>query len=167
VTGVQTCALPIWDGFQWIVPDDSTQNIVVFRRIDDKKKEVIVVCNFSAVTRENYRFGVPPAKHYKQVLSSDSAEFGGAGLDNGLVPVEEIASHDLADSISITIPPLSAMWFEPVGVKPGKKVAAAKEKPAPAKKTTAKAAAEKPAAAAKKVAAKAKTAPKTKAAAKA
>jgi 1,4-alpha-glucan branching enzyme len=122
-----------WDGFQWIVPDDITQNIVVFRRIDEQKRELVVVCTVSAVERRDYRFGVPPAKSYRQILSSDGAEFGGAGFDNGLVPVNEIASHDLEDSISITIPPLSALWFEPVGTKPKKRVADAKTATAAAK----------------------------------
>jgi 1,4-alpha-glucan branching enzyme len=151
-----------WDGFQWVVPDDSTQNIVVFRRIDDAKKELVVVCNFSAVERQGYRFGVPPAKSYRQIFGSDGEEYGGAGFDNGLVPVEEIASHDLADSISITIPPLSALWFEPVGAKTKRRAAGAKEKPAPTKKTEAVSKAGKPAAEAKPAVAKKTAAAKAK-----
>ena len=41
--------------------DDHAQNIIVFRRIDDNGDELVVVCNFAPVTREDYRIGVPDA----------------------------------------------------------------------------------------------------------
>lgn len=101
-----------WDGFKWIVADDTTQNIVAFRRMDEQEKELVVVCNFSPVQREGYRFGVRSAKSYRQILSSDAIEFGGGGVDNGRVSCEEIPSHDMQHSISVTVPPLSVTWFE-------------------------------------------------------
>ena len=106
-----------WDGFKWVVSDDNNQNIVVFRRMDEQDRELVVVCNFSLVTRESYRFGVRPAGSYRQVLSSDSVEFGGAGTDNGTVATEEIPFHGLQDSISVTVPAMSVTWFAPVGTK--------------------------------------------------
>jgi len=101
-----------WDGFKWIVPDDSGQNIVVFRRIDEKDNELIVVCNFAPVERAEYRFGVPWAESYRQVLCSDDIAFGGAGGGNpGDIPCEEIPFHKKEYSISIRIPALSALWL--------------------------------------------------------
>jgi 1,4-alpha-glucan branching enzyme len=105
-----------WDGFQWIVADDHEQNIAIFRRINEKGKEIVAVFNFSPVPRENYRFGVPGAKTYERVLSSDDERFGGSGkgtIDS--VPCENVPSHGHETSVSITIPPLSAMWFVPKG----------------------------------------------------
>ncbi|MCL2034493.1 MAG: 1,4-alpha-glucan branching protein GlgB [Oscillospiraceae bacterium] len=121
-----------WDGYKWIVPDDSMQNIVVFRRMDEKGGTVVIACNFSPVKRENYRFGVPDAKSYTEAFTSDAVEYGGTGVTNGTVKCEKIPSHGFLKSISVTVPPLSAIWFKPVALKKepaAPKKAAAKKKP--------------------------------------
>ena len=101
-----------WEGFQWIVPNDTNQNIIVFRRIDEKERELIVVCNFSPVLRQDYRIGVPHAKSYTQVLCSDDLAFGGTGQGNPAnIPCENIPMHNSEHSISLTVPPLSVTWL--------------------------------------------------------
>ena len=35
-----------WEGFQWIVPDDSQQSVIAFLRKDTSGKQILVVCNF-------------------------------------------------------------------------------------------------------------------------
>ncbi|MBE6839198.1 MAG: 1,4-alpha-glucan branching protein GlgB [Ruminococcus sp.] len=149
-----------WQGFSWISHDDYKQSIIAFRRIDDKGDEIIVVCNFVPVERPDYRIGVPYPGYYQQVFSSDDKEFGGTGVDNGKVAVNEEGMHGYEHSISLKIPPLSVMYFKHV---PEKKKAAKKadgEKKPAAKKAPAKKAADKKPAA-KKAPAK-KTAEETK-----
>ena len=68
-----------WEGFSWISSDDSANSVIAFRRMDKKGDELIAVCNFTPVTRENYRFGVPDKGTYRIVLNTDSVEFGGSG----------------------------------------------------------------------------------------
>ena len=34
-----------WEGFQWIVPDDSQQSVIAFLRKDTSGKQILVVCN--------------------------------------------------------------------------------------------------------------------------
>ena len=41
-----------WEGFQWIVPDDSQQSVVAFLRKDAAGKQILIVCNFNPVLRE-------------------------------------------------------------------------------------------------------------------
>ena len=101
-------------GFQWIEVDNAAENVIAFRRISPASgKELICVCNFSPVVRENHRLGLPRAGRYKQILNTDDKKFRGGGV--GLVKsvkAEKIPSHGLEYSATITLPPLATMWFE-------------------------------------------------------
>ena len=127
-----------WEGFQWLVADDNKQNIVIFRRMDEKGSDVLVACNFCNVKRENYRVGVPEATDYIEALNTDSTEFGGSGVTNeGIIPCEEIPMHGAAQSISITIPPLATVYFKPAAKKKAAKKRTPRKKAQPAAKKSA------------------------------
>ena len=103
-----------WDGFQWIVSDDHMQNILVFRRIDMKGKELIVICSFCPVAYENYRFGVPYYTSYTEIFNSDIPEYGCTGVSNPEpIKAQPLESHEYPQSISVTIPPLGVVFLEP------------------------------------------------------
>ena len=106
-----------WDGFKWISHDDHAQNIVSFRRIDEQGNEVVVLCNFCPVGREAYRIGVPDVAAYTEVLSTDDTAFGGTGISNGKVLVEDIEMHGFNQSIEFQVPPLSCLYFKPIAGK--------------------------------------------------
>lgn len=111
-----------WDGFQWLVHDDNTQCIISLRRTDDQGNDVIVVCNFTPVERENYRIGIPEEKYYEIVLNSDDVKYGGTGIpDNKVIECEEISMHGKANSIVLDIPPMSVMYLKPSKKQPVKK----------------------------------------------
>ena len=141
-----------WEGFQWIVPDDNQQSVIAFLRRDAKGKMVMVVCNFNPVLREGYEMGVPNAGSYKEVLNSDDPKYGGSGVTNGTVRSRKGAMHGFEQHVSLTLPPLSTLYFSvPAPRKKAAKPAAAKpdaQKTA-AKKTAAKKPASKKAAAPK------------------
>lgn len=121
-----------WEGFQWVVADDKDQSIIVFRRLDEDGREVLIACNFTPVARPGYRFGVPRAGTYKELLSSDAAEFGGTGLHNPAVRAKKKAAHGQEYSIEVTLPPLSTVYFS---VPVPKSTAPQKPEKAPAKRT--------------------------------
>lgn len=66
-----------YDGFKWICVDDNTQNIVSFKRVDEKGEYTVAVVNFSPVRRQSYCMGVPEMRKYKVVLDSNDVRFGG------------------------------------------------------------------------------------------
>lgn len=117
-----------WEGFNWISNDDYMQSCISFRRIDKKGNEIIVVCNFQPVLRENYRIGVPIDGTYSEVFNTEWSEFGGCGISNGTAIVsEEVPMHGLPQSISLTLPPLSVMYLKCVRKKPKRKPRKKKE----------------------------------------
>lgn len=121
-----------WEGFQWVVADDKDQSIIVFRRLDDDGREVLIACNFTPVARPGYRFGVPRAGTYKELLSSDAVEFGGTGLHNPPIRAKKKAVHGQEYSIEVTLPPMSTVYFS---VPVPKSTATQKTTKTPAKRT--------------------------------
>lgn len=102
-----------WEGFQWIVPDDSRQSVVAFLRKDANGKQILVVCNFNPVLREGYALGAPNSGTYKEILNSDDEAFGGAGtVHNKAVRSKKKPLHGFEQSITITLPPMSVLYFE-------------------------------------------------------
>jgi 1,4-alpha-glucan branching enzyme len=101
-------------GFAWIDVDNAAQNVIAFRRISPSTgTEIICVYNFSAVTIEEYRLGLPRAGKYKLLLNSDAGNYGGT---NGSAPkritAEATPHHGVEYSAVITLPPLAGLWFE-------------------------------------------------------
>ncbi len=102
-----------WEGFKWISNDDNTQNIISFRRIDKNGNEIIAVCNFAPVLRENYRIGAPYKGEYEEVFNSDLTKYGGWGHANKEVIVsEDIPMHGYNQSIVIKIPPMATVFIK-------------------------------------------------------
>ena len=148
-----------WEGFQWIVPDDYQQSVVAFLRKDAAGKQIMIVCNFTPVLRDGYIMGAPVSGTYKEILNSDDAAFGGSGqYHNKSVRSKKVPMHGFDQSITLTLPPLSTIYFEvpapraPRAAKTTKTAKAAAEKGTAAKKTTktTKAAGEKKTTAAKR-----------------
>ncbi len=101
-----------WSGFSWISNDDYKQSIIAFRRIDDEGNEIIAVCNFVPVQRDDYRIGVPKKGTYRVVFNTDAEEFGGTGVSAKSYKSEKIPMHGFDNSISMTLAPLSVMYLK-------------------------------------------------------
>ena len=66
-----------WDGFNWLIVDDSGHNTFTYERIDPEGKKIIVVLNFSFVEWQNYSFEVENGT-YKIIFASNDIKYGGA-----------------------------------------------------------------------------------------
>ena len=105
-----------WDGFQWLVADDNSNNVLVFRRTARDGKSLVLAVNFSPVALEGYRFGVPPKARYEEVFNTDDVQWGGSGVTNPEpIETELIPSHQQAQSIALRIPPLGAVILQGKG----------------------------------------------------
>jgi 1,4-alpha-glucan branching enzyme len=101
-------------GFAWIDVNNAAQNVIAFRRISPTTgAEIICVYNFSAVTIEAYRLGLPRAGKYKPLLNTDAENYGGGFKGPAKrIAAEAIPNHGLDHSVVINLPPLSGLWFE-------------------------------------------------------
>ena len=101
------------DGFEWVDNHDWENSVLAFlrkgRHADDS---VLVVCNFTPEPRANYRVGVPRAGYWREVLNSDSRDYGGSGQGNlGGVESAPVPASGRYHSLSLTLPPLSVLYF--------------------------------------------------------
>jgi 1,4-alpha-glucan branching enzyme len=102
------------DGFEWINYSDHQNAVMSFIRKGDKPKDdVIVVCNFTQIVRENYRIGLPMKGKLTEILNSDAKIYGGSGIMNSGKLVIDSAPYDGRDySIELQLPPLSVIVFK-------------------------------------------------------
>jgi len=100
-------------GFEWVDLHDVDSSVIAFlRRAQDPEDFLLFCCNFTPVPRQGYRFGVPAAGFYEELLNTDAEMFGGSNLGNaGGVVSQPVATHGRADSIRITLPPLAVVAF--------------------------------------------------------
>lgn len=97
-----------WEGFKWLVSDDHTNSVIAFSRRDSKNDELVVVANFTPVTRDKYSFGVEREGVYEVILNSDATEFGGEGQGTKTkVTSKKKGMHGFDNSITLNIPGLS------------------------------------------------------------
>jgi len=76
--------------------------------------EMLFVCNFTPVPRHDYLVGVPQGGWWKEVLNSDAALYGGSGVGNrGGLPADAHPVHGRLYSLSMTLPPLGVLVFQP------------------------------------------------------
>jgi 1,4-alpha-glucan branching enzyme len=104
-------------GFEWIDANDAENSVLSFlRKARSTNDLVLVVCNFTPVPRHNYRLGVPRGGFWQETMNSDAREYGGSGQGNiGGVETVPIPLHGHLHSLTITLPPLSALFFKNSG----------------------------------------------------
>ncbi len=101
-------------GFEWVDCADSGSSAISFLRKGSSGEErILVVCNFTPVTRYGYRVGVAWPGRWEEMLNSDAAEYGGSGQGNrGGVEAEAQTWHGQPWSLVLTLAPLGVMFFK-------------------------------------------------------
>jgi len=71
------------EGFEWVSYDDSENSVISYlRKGNNPKDDVLVICNFSPQTLENYKIRVPRKGKLQEVFSSNQEKYGGSGHVN-------------------------------------------------------------------------------------
>ena len=102
----------VWKGFDWIHHDDYTNSVIAFKRTEKNGDEIVSVCNFQPIRRDEYCIGVPKYGLYDEVFNSDEERFGGSGVVNGNnIKTEVMKIHGFDQGLSLTLPPLSVIYL--------------------------------------------------------
>lgn len=100
-----------WDGFEWLVVDDKTNNLVAFTRYGEKGESLTAIINFSGIMLSGYRIGIKKGK-YRVVLNTDDRKFGGAGaLRKRVFNSCNQPSHGKEHSIVVDVPKLTCLYL--------------------------------------------------------
>ena len=100
--------------FVWLDADDHEHSIYAFMRwpMEPGAGPVVCVANLTPVPREGYRIGVPRSGTWQVLVNTDDPEFGGSGYGTPSPFVSKpTACQGQAQSIVVTLPPLSVMWL--------------------------------------------------------
>lgn len=112
-----------WDGFEWINADDCFRSIYSFVRYSaNKKKNLLFVCNFTPVEREDYMVGVPMDTDYHLIIDSDAEKYGGSSKrKKKTYAAQEKECDGRTYSISYKLPAYGVAVFEFEAGKAGEK----------------------------------------------
>ena len=98
------------DGFQWIEYNDQENTVISFiRKGNDPKDDLIVVCNFTPMPRENYRLGVPKNSTLKLLFNSDDKKYSGSGVGKKTVKPSKTSWNGHEQSVLLNLPPLGVV----------------------------------------------------------
>ncbi|MCE5334525.1 MAG: 1,4-alpha-glucan branching protein GlgB [Desulfobacteraceae bacterium] len=105
------------NGFEWIDFHDAESSVLAFvRKAETTGDLILVAANFTPVPRPNYRFGVPRAGYWTEMLNSDSKIYGGSGYGNfGGQETSPVPAHGRYHSISLVLPPLGIVFMKNEG----------------------------------------------------
>ncbi len=100
-------------GFEWIDFQDWENSVIAYvRKAADPQDQVLVVCNFTPIPRQNYRIGVPQPGFWKEIMNTDSAVYGGSNLGNsGGVVTTNRPCFGRKQSLQLPPPPLATVVF--------------------------------------------------------
>lgn len=107
-----------WDGFQWQSVDDNENSVVSFVRSAKphagKTQRIMCVINFTPIARADYKIGIPfEGEKLNLLLNSDEEKYGGSGeVVSQSIKIVHTPWGEFDSHVSLTLPPLSAMFFE-------------------------------------------------------
>ena len=101
-------------GFEWIDCSDAEASVFSLLRKDKSATpSIIVISNFTPVSRTNYRIGAPRGGFWREALNSDATLYGGSGHGNlGGIEASPVTLHGRPHSLTLTLPPLGLLFLK-------------------------------------------------------
>ncbi len=103
-----------WDGFEWLVVDDKSSNLIAFNRYCHSGETITVIINFSGIDIFGYAVGVQEGS-YRVVFNSDCKMFGGDGkFKKRIYKTVNKSGQGKDKSIIVDIPKLSCLYLKKI-----------------------------------------------------
>ena len=103
-----------WDGFEWLVVDDKSSNLIAFNRYCHSGETITVIINFSGIDIFGYAIGVQEGS-YRVVFNSDCKMFGGDGkFKKRIYKTVNKSGQGKDKSIIVDIPKLSCLYLKKI-----------------------------------------------------
>jgi alpha-1,4-glucan:alpha-1,4-glucan 6-glycosyltransferase/4-alpha-glucanotransferase len=104
------------DGFAWVDVDNAEQSVLAFERRARNGDRILAIFNFTPIVRRGYRVGVTTEGHWREVVNTNAAIFGGTGEGNfGGRRADPVPVSGRPWSLELTLPPLAALYFRSPG----------------------------------------------------
>jgi 1,4-alpha-glucan branching enzyme len=98
-----------WQGFEWLQVNDSVRSVVAFlRRGQQPEDQVVVVCNWTPVVRDDYWVRVPLSGNYHELLNTDAHHYGGSNVGNSGA-LSTAQGDDGQAYLRLRLPPLAVL----------------------------------------------------------
>jgi 1,4-alpha-glucan branching enzyme len=107
-----------WEGFEWVDISDRDNSVFIFRRKgEEQDRDLYVAMNMIPVPIVRYRIPVAEPGHYRVVMNSDNACYGGSGYPTGDDDTRDFLTVDGACKgkpcyLEINLPPLSGIYIQ-------------------------------------------------------
>ncbi|MDA9557406.1 1,4-alpha-glucan branching protein GlgB [Vibrio sp.] len=100
-------------GFEWRLQDEAEKSILAHERMSADGERILVVSNFTPVPQTCFRLGVPHTGQYELLLNSDNEQYDGSHHPiASVLQTEKKESHSLPQSLLMTLPPLSTIYYK-------------------------------------------------------
>ncbi len=105
------------EGFQWLIADDHQNSVYAWLRWSGgSHPPVLVIGNFTPVTRKGYDVPVPMAGRWIERINSDAGNYGGAGVGNmGMVNAVASTTRGFPANLKLVLPPMATLILEFAG----------------------------------------------------
>jgi len=105
------------NGFEWVDCHNYQESILVYlRKAKNPQDFVVVACNFTPVTRDEYFIGVPESGRYVEIFNSDSMYYAGSNFGNGpnILHAHDRGAQGRPFAIPVKLPPLGVVVLKPI-----------------------------------------------------
>ena len=98
-------------GFQWLIGNDTEGNSLAFVRWSTDGRAIVSITNFSPVPQEHYSLPMPLAGRWREIINTDSVEFGGSGVCNTEIIAHPHERDGFPAEATLRLPPLATIWL--------------------------------------------------------
>lgn len=101
------------EGFEWVYAFASGNGVIAFMRKGEVFKDnILVICNFSKESFEEYKIGIPFEGKYKRIFCSEESRFGGNyKMSTKAVDTVDEEYDGKESTLTVGLPALSVSYF--------------------------------------------------------